>query len=85
MSASADGRGAAIAAATEPRGLRIDPGVRAELDALYDQAQERVDALMREKGFGAPTFDTRVFEGAGHHERAWTERLHIPLAHLLGR
>jgi enterochelin esterase-like enzyme len=64
--------------------LYMDRGT-AELDALYDQAQERVDALMREKGFGAPTFDTRVFEGAGHHERAWAERLHIPLLHLLGR
>ncbi len=40
---------------------------------------------MREKGFAAPTFDTRVFEGEGHNERAWAGRLHIPLLHLLGR
>jgi enterochelin esterase-like enzyme len=64
--------------------LYMDRGT-AELDALYDEAQVRVDALMREKGFGPPTFDTRVFEGAGHNERAWAERLHIPLLHLLGR
>lgn len=63
--------------------LYMDRGT-AELDALYDPAQQQVDALMREQGFGAPLFDTRVFEGAGHHERAWAERLHIPLQHLLG-
>jgi enterochelin esterase-like enzyme len=63
--------------------LYMDRGTD-ELDALYDQAQEQVDALMRAKGFTAPRFDTRVFEGAGHNERAWAERLHIPLQHLLG-
>lgn len=63
--------------------LYMDRGT-AELDALYDQAQEEVDALMRAKGFAAPLFDTRVFEGAGHNERAWADRLHIPLRHLLG-
>ena len=64
--------------------LYMDRGT-AELDGLYDVAQQQVDALMREKGFTAPLFDTRVFEGAGHNERAWAERLHIPLLHLLGR
>jgi enterochelin esterase-like enzyme len=63
--------------------LYMDRGT-AELDALYDQAQEQVDALMRARGFAAPLFDTRVFEGAGHNERAWADRLHIPLRHLLG-
>lgn len=64
--------------------LYMDRGT-AELDALYDQAQAQVDALMRERGFAPPLFDTRVFTGAGHNETAWAERLHIPLLHLLGR
>jgi enterochelin esterase-like enzyme len=63
--------------------LYMDRGT-AELDAQYDQAQLRIDALMEERGYTAPFFVSRVFEGAGHNERAWAERLHIPLAHLLG-
>jgi predicted alpha/beta superfamily hydrolase len=63
--------------------LYMDRGT-AELDALYDEAQAQVDALMRERGFGPPHFVSRVFEGEGHHERAWARRLEIPLRHLLG-
>ena len=32
---STDGRGAAATATSESRGLRVDPVLRAELDALY--------------------------------------------------
>ncbi len=63
--------------------LYMDRGTT-ELDALYDEAQAAVDALMRERGFGPPRFVTRVFEGEGHNERAWAKRLEIPLRHLLG-
>ena len=63
--------------------LYMDRGTT-ELDALYDEAQAQVDTLMRELGFGPPTFVTRVFEGEGHNERAWARRLDIPLRHLLG-
>jgi predicted alpha/beta superfamily hydrolase len=68
-----------------PGGHRIymDRGTT-DLDALYDESQPRVDALMRERGFGPPLFVTRVFEGEGHNERAWARRLEIPLRHLLG-
>jgi hypothetical protein len=31
----------------------------------------------------APRFDSRVFEGAGHNERAWAERLDAPRTLLL--
>jgi predicted alpha/beta superfamily hydrolase len=67
-----------------PGGHRIymDRGT-AELDALYDEAQAQVDALMRERGFAPPLFVSRVFEGDGHNERAWARRLEIPLRHLL--
>ena len=63
--------------------LYMDRGTT-ELDALYDEAQARVDVLMREKGFGPPAFVSRVFEGEGHNERAWARRLALPLQHLLG-
>jgi enterochelin esterase-like enzyme len=56
--------------------LCLDRGTL-ELDALYDTAQARVDALMRERGFAAPHFSSRVFEGTGHTEVFWRERLHI--------
>lgn len=64
--------------------LYLDRGTT-ELDALYDEAQAQVDALMRERGFRPPTFVSRVFEGEGHNERAWAKRLEIPLRHVLGR
>ncbi len=62
--------------------LYMDRGTT-ELDALYDDAQRRVDTLMRECGFTAPRFVSRVFDGTGHNEVFWRERLHIPLRFLL--
>lgn len=64
--------------------LYMDRGTT-QLDAQYDQAQPRIDALMAEKGFKPPRFVTRVFEGTGHNEVDWSRRLHIPLEFLLGR
>jgi enterochelin esterase-like enzyme len=55
-----------------------------ELDAKYDQAQARVDALMAEKGFQAPRFVSQVFAGTGHNEGAWRSRLPEVLGFLLG-
>jgi enterochelin esterase-like enzyme len=54
-----------------------------DLDAKYDQAQARVDALMAEKGFQAPLFVSQVFAGAGHNEGAWRDRLPQVLGFLL--
>lgn len=64
--------------------LYMDRGT-AELDALYDAAQARVDALLADRGYRAPGFVSRVFEGQGHDEDAWQRRLDQPLAFLLGR
>ncbi len=64
--------------------LWMDRGTR-ELDALYDRAQPRIDALMAEKGFVVgPRYQTRVYPGSGHNEADWSRRLHEPLAFLLG-
>ena len=65
--------------------LWMDRGTT-ELDAQYDQAQPRIDALMAEKGFApGPRYQTRVYEGTGHNEVDWAQRLHEPLTFLLGR
>jgi enterochelin esterase-like enzyme len=64
--------------------LYMDHGTT-ELDAQYARAQQRIDALFKERGFGPPQVVSRVFEGTGHNESAWGARLEIPLTFLLGR
>lgn len=64
--------------------LYLDRGTT-ELDALYDDAQARVDALLAERGHRAPGVVSRVFDGMGHNEDDWHRRLDQPLAFLLGR
>jgi enterochelin esterase-like enzyme len=64
--------------------LYMDHGTT-ELDAQYGRAQQRIDALFKERGFGPPQVVSRVFEGTGHNERAWSARLATPLTFLLGR
>jgi enterochelin esterase-like enzyme len=53
------------------------------LDALYPTLQTQVDELMRTKGYGADHWQTRVFPGAAHEERAWAARLETPIRFLL--
>lgn len=52
------------------------------LDALYPPLQARADAVMRARGYTASGWQTRRFEGAEHSEKAWSERLDIPLQFL---
>ena len=52
------------------------------LDAMYAPLQAKVDAIMRDKGFGVGNWKTLRFEGAAHTESAWQDRLHIPLQFL---
>ncbi len=55
-----------------------------ELDALYEQFQVPFDARLRELGYPeGETWTTQKFDGAGHAERYWRERVHIPLEFLL--
>ncbi len=62
--------------------LYMDRGT-AELDALYDESQPRIDASLAEMGYTAPFFVSRVFEGAGHNENDWHDRVDQPLRFLL--
>ena len=55
----------------------------ATLDAAYPPLQQRVDAVMRRKGYDDSNWTTRVFEGAEHSEAAWSARLAEPLQFLL--
>lgn len=53
------------------------------LDALYPGLQQKVDAIMAEKGYSAKNWETKSFPGKDHSESAWRERLSIPLEFLL--
>lgn len=71
----------------DPRDHRIyyDFGT-GTLDAQYEPYQRRMDALMRANGYiEGRNWTTRKFEGAEHSERAWRERVEVPLMFLLGK
>jgi enterochelin esterase-like enzyme len=53
------------------------------LDALYPTLQQKVDTIMKVKGFTAKNWMTRFFPGNDHSEVSWRDRFHIPLAFLL--
>lgn len=53
------------------------------LDALYPAIQQKVDAVMQAKGYTGKSWLTRYFPGKDHSEKAWNERLAIPLVFLL--
>jgi len=55
----------------------------ATLDALYEPFQIRADQVMTAKGYTSKNWITRKFEGEEHSERAWRERLGIPMEFLL--
>jgi enterochelin esterase-like enzyme len=57
-----------------------------ELDALYGPYQLVIDDIVRERGYeNGKNFDSRVFDGAGHNEKAWAARLAIPLLFMMGK
>lgn len=55
------------------------------VDALYEPHQRRADEVMRAAGYvPGPLWLTRKFPGTEHNEKAWRERVDIPLRFLLG-
>jgi predicted alpha/beta superfamily hydrolase len=55
------------------------------LDASYEVYQRQVDQIMKAAGYKeGQDWVTYKFAGAEHSEKAWRERVHIPLAFLLG-
>ncbi|HZH44774.1 MAG TPA: alpha/beta hydrolase-fold protein [Lysobacter sp.] len=56
----------------------------ATLDAQYPPYQRRMDEVMHARGYrDGVDWMTRVYEGAEHNERAWRDRLDVPLTFLL--
>jgi predicted alpha/beta superfamily hydrolase len=53
------------------------------LDALYDDAFDRVTALLRRKGYAPPDFVSRIYDGAAHDENDWAVRAPDALRFLL--
>lgn len=53
------------------------------LDALYPPLQQKVDHVMKEKGFTHKNWLTMFFPGGDHTEKSWNKRLDSPLLFLL--
>lgn len=53
------------------------------LDSLYRPWQEKVDVVMKAKGFSTNNWKTQFFAGKDHSEQSWRERFLIPLEFLL--
>jgi enterochelin esterase-like enzyme len=53
------------------------------LDSFYKPFQEKIDLIMKKKGFTKENWVTLFFPGKDHSEAAWHERLTIPLEFLL--
>ena len=63
--------------------LYFDYGTE-DVDAPYEPYQAQADAVMRAAGYREGIdWMTNKFVGAGHSEKAWRERVHIPLQFLL--
>jgi enterochelin esterase-like enzyme len=54
-----------------------------ELDALYAPYQAMVDQVVHDAGYDERHYRSLVFEGAGHNENAWAQRLEQPLSFIL--
>ncbi|MFO7702288.1 MAG: alpha/beta hydrolase-fold protein [Psychroflexus maritimus] len=53
------------------------------LDALYPPFEEKVNEVFASKNYKESSFRNLKFEGTGHSENAWNQRLHIPLEFAL--
>jgi predicted alpha/beta superfamily hydrolase len=64
--------------------LYFDYGTETQ-DAPYESYQTRVDSVLQSIGYeSGKDWKTLKFPGAEHSERAWRDRVHIPLKFLLG-
>ena len=53
------------------------------LDSYYQKYQRMADKLMKAAGYKKKNWLTQEFPGEDHSEKAWSERISIPLAFLL--
>ena len=61
--------------------LYMDHGT-GTLDAYYPPYAESFDRMMLARGWGPTNYESRRFSNADHDERAWRERIDIPLGFL---
>ncbi len=65
--------------------LYIDHGT-ATIDAFYPPFARAMEGVLATRGWRTGyAFQSRIFTGTAHDERAWAERADIPLAFLLAR
>jgi len=55
------------------------------LDAQYKPLQDKMDAIMKAKGYTDANFVSKEFKGLDHSETSWAVRLDQPLYFLLGK
>jgi len=53
------------------------------LDALYPTLQDKIDIIMKNKGYDTNNWMSKTFHGKDHSENAWHDRFDIPLLFLL--
>ena len=53
------------------------------LDALYEPYQLKADEIIKTKGYTQKNWKSLKFAGKDHSEKAWAERLDIPLVFML--
>lgn len=56
-----------------------------DFDADYGKYQELLDSVIISMGWDTNHYMSRVYEGHGHNETAWSSRLDQPLLFLLGK
>ncbi|MFY8107831.1 MAG: alpha/beta hydrolase [Bacteroidia bacterium] len=57
----------------------------ATLDAMYPEFQSRADFIFKTKMYNSKQFESRIFPGEDHSEKAWSKRFDIPLNFLIGK
>ena len=62
--------------------IYMDHGTK-DFDADYGKYQELLDSVIRSKGWDEQHYMSLVFEGHGHNETCWAQRLDQPLMFLL--
>ena len=64
--------------------IYMDHGTK-DFDADYGKYQELLDSVIIATGWDTNHYMSRVYEGHGHNETAWSSRLDQPLLFLLGK
>jgi predicted alpha/beta superfamily hydrolase len=64
--------------------IYFDYGNRS-VDMIYKIFQDKVDLIMKEKGYTQANWVTKFFDGETHSPASWKKRFDIPLVFLLGK